>query len=129
MMESSPPTQDDVEARFVPSQKGTMLLRDENNFNHRIHKKNMDGTKAYYKCVKKDSAKCLAMAVLHIASSKIVAVMHEHVHEPNILHKTARTEEKRMIAAASLVGLVSTVEVMSKIKTNLELSDILEATR
>ncbi len=84
-------------------------------------------TKAYYKCVKKDSAKCPAMAVLHIASSKIVAVMHEHVHEPNILHETARTEEKRMIAAAALVGRVSIVEVMSKIKTNLERSDIPEA--
>ncbi len=97
-----------------------MLLRDENNFNYRIHKKNADGTKAFYMCVKKNSAKCPAKAVLHIASSKIVAVMHEHVHEPNILHETARTEEKRMIAAAALVGHVSTVEVMSKIKTNLE---------
>ncbi len=29
--------------------------------------------------------------------------MHEHVHEPNILQKTVRTEEKRMIAAAALV--------------------------
>jgi hypothetical protein len=120
MMESSPPTQDGVEARFVPSQKGTMLLRDENNFNYRIHQKNTDDTKAYYKCVKKDSAKCPAMAVLHIASSQIVAIMHEHVHEPNILHETARTEKKRVIAAAALVGRVSTLEVMSKIKSNLE---------
>jgi hypothetical protein len=46
-MESSPPTEDGVEARFFPSQKGTMLLRNENNFNYRIHKKNTDGTKIH----------------------------------------------------------------------------------
>jgi hypothetical protein len=44
------------------------------------------------------------MAVLHLASSRIVTVMHEHIHEPNILQETARSEENRMIAAAVVVG-------------------------
>jgi hypothetical protein len=47
-----------------------------------IRKEKPDGTKAHHKCVKKDNAKCPAMAVLHIASSRIVAVMHEHGHQP-----------------------------------------------
>jgi hypothetical protein len=50
-----------------------------------------------------------------------------HVHEPNILQETACFEEKRMIAAAAVVGRVSTVEVLSKIKMNLARSDNPEA--
>jgi hypothetical protein len=83
----------------IGSQKGTLVLRDGNNYNYRIHKKNTDGTKAYYKCLKKDSAKCLAMTILHLASSQILTVMHEHVHEPNILQETACSEEMIMIDA------------------------------
>ncbi len=93
----------------------------KNNYNYRIHKKNSDGTKAYYKCVEP------AVAVLHIASSRILLVMHEHVHEPNLLQETARSKEKKMIAAAALMGRISPVEVLSKIKTSLERSDHPEA--
>jgi hypothetical protein len=53
---------------------------------------------AYYKCVKKDSAKGPAW----LSFTSLVAVMHEHVYEPNILQETACTEEKRMIAPAAV---------------------------
>ncbi len=41
-----------VVANWVTSQKGTPLLRDDNNFNYRIHMKNKEGTQANYRCVK-----------------------------------------------------------------------------
>ncbi len=79
---------DGVEAKWVPGQKGTPLC-DNNNYSYRIHMKNKGGTKANYKCVKRDKAKCPAVAVLHSASSRILHIMHEHSHE------TAHQEEKR----------------------------------
>jgi hypothetical protein len=117
-----------VVANWVTSQKGTPLLRDDNNFNYRIHMKNKEGTQANYRCVKRYKANCPAVAVLHIASSRILHILHEHSHEANILEETARQEEKKMIAAAAQVGRISNVEVLSKIKTNLERSDHPEAT-
>jgi hypothetical protein len=81
---------DGVEAKWVPGQKGTPLC-DNNNYSYRIHMKNKGGTKANYKCVKRDKAKCPTIAVLHSASSR----MHEHTHEANILEETAHQEEKR----------------------------------
>ncbi len=59
-----------VVANWVTSQKGTPLLRDDNNFNYRIHLKNKEGTLANYRCVKRYKANCPAVAVLHIASSR-----------------------------------------------------------
>jgi hypothetical protein len=129
MMETSgntPPEGD--EARWVDSQKGTSLLRDANNYNYRIHHNNTDGTKATYRCVKRNISKCPAIAVLHIPSSRIISVTHDHTHESDILLEAARNEEKKLITAAAMVGRISTVEVLSKIKTNLERSDHAEAT-
>ncbi len=44
------------------------------------------------------------------------------------MEESARNEEKKMIAAAAQVGRISNLEVMKKIKTNLERSDVPEAT-
>jgi glucan biosynthesis protein len=128
MMETSEEIPDSIEANWVPGQKGTPLLRDNNNFTYRIHMKNKAGTKANYRCVKRYKAKCPAVAVLHIASSRIINIINKHSHEANILEESARNEEKKMIAAAAQVGRISNLEVMTKIKTNLERSDVLEAT-
>ncbi len=46
----------------------------------------------------------------------------------NSVEETARQEEKKMIAADAQVGHIWNVEVLSKIKTNLERSDNPEAT-
>ena len=45
------PTPTDFPASFTPSQKGTPLLVDQNNFRYRIHDKNVDGTVATYRFV------------------------------------------------------------------------------
>jgi hypothetical protein len=100
--EDSPPT--GVVANWVTSQKGIPLLRDDNNFNYGIHMKNKEGTLGTYRCVKRYKANCSAVAVLHIASLRILHILHEHSHEANILEKTARQEEKKMIAADAQVG-------------------------
>ncbi len=42
--------------------------------------KNKAGTKANYSCVQRDKAKCPAVAVLHITSSKIINIIKEHSH-------------------------------------------------
>jgi glucan biosynthesis protein len=49
MMDTSEEIPDSIEANWVPGQKGTPLLRDNNNFNYRIHMKNKAGTKANYR--------------------------------------------------------------------------------
>ncbi len=112
----------------MPGQKGTPLLCDNNNYSYRIHMKNKAGTQASYRCVKCDKAKCPAVAVLHVASSRIIHIMNENSHETNILEETARQEEKKMIAAAAQVGRISNLEVMTTIKTNQGHSDVPEAT-
>jgi hypothetical protein len=78
--------------------------------------------------VKRNLSKCPAIAVLHIASSRSISLAHEHSHDSDILLETAREEEKKLINAAAMVGRISTVEVLSKIKTNLERSSHPEAT-
>jgi hypothetical protein len=79
-METSEEIPDGVEANWVPGQKGTTLLHDNNNFNYRIQMKNKAGTKANYRCFKRDKAKCPAVAVFHIASSRIINIINEHSH-------------------------------------------------
>jgi hypothetical protein len=50
------------------------------------------------------------------------------VHTSNVLRDTARQEKNKMIQAAANVGRVSTVEILSKIKSNLERSSHPQAT-
>jgi hypothetical protein len=108
-------------ARFVPSQKGTNLLQDANNYTYRIHNKCEKKKIADYRCTRRMSAKCPAVATLDLEMNMIVKILHEHVHTSNILRETARKEEKKMIETAANVGRVS-VEILSKLKTNLERS-------
>jgi hypothetical protein len=104
------------EARFVTSQKGTKLLRDVNNFNYRIHKKNTDGTKACYRCVKR-TVKILQpwlsfISPYHILPPSCMSMFMKPTYSTGgCLHW-----EKRMIVAATLVGQVSTIEVLSKFR-------------
>jgi hypothetical protein len=114
-------------AKFVLSQKGTNLLQDVNNFTYRIHKKNLLKKTTTYHCTRKISAKCPAFVTLCQETNMIVKFHHAHVHTYSILRETAKQEEKMTQAAAS-VGRVSTVEILSKIRTNLERSTHSEAT-
>ncbi len=66
------------------------------------------------------SAKCPVVATLNLETNMIVKILHKHVHTSNILRETAPKEEKKMIEAATNVGGVSTVEILSKLKTNPE---------
>jgi hypothetical protein len=70
----------DFPAYFVPSQKGTLLLMDENNHKYRIGYKNLDHTIATYTCVQRNAKKCPAKALLHIESIRIVKFKHNHCH-------------------------------------------------
>lgn len=114
-------------ATFVQSQKGTQLLQDENNHVYRIHHLLAAQTHASYRCVKRASAKCPALATLLLEPPRIVKTTDDHTHGPNLLAIAAREEENRMIKAAALVGKVSQNQVMSKIKTNIQRSALPEA--
>jgi FLYWCH zinc finger domain len=114
-------------AVFVPSQKGTQLLQDENNFLYRVNKANGDGSRVYYNCVKRFSLKCTATAVVLPEAGVIDKINNEHNHATSVLEKFAREEEKRMIQAAADVGTASTSQVLSQIKVNIERSELPEA--
>ncbi len=89
-------------AKFVLSQKGTNLPQDVNNFTYRIHEKNVLKKMATYRCLKKMSAKCPAIAILCQETNMIVKFCHAHVHTSNILRETAKQEEKMMLEECSL---------------------------
>jgi hypothetical protein len=115
-------------ARFVPSQNGTNLLQDvENMYTYRVHRKCEKKKIANYRCTKRMSAKCPALATLDLETNMIVKILHSHVHTSNFFRGTARQEENEMIQASASVGRVSTVEILSKIKSNLEQSSRPEA--
>lgn len=116
------------EVNWVPGQKGTPLLQDENMYLYRINKANKENTLKYYRCVKRAALKCPAVAVLSVNTSRLLRIVNNHSHQTDALVMTARTEEKRMIAAAATVGNVGTRQVLSQIKTNLERSDLPEST-
>ncbi len=73
------------------------------NFNYQIRRKNKEGTKRNYRWVKRYR----------------VSVNARLSHVANILEENACQKEK-MIATVAQVGCISNVEVMSRIKTNLE---------
>jgi hypothetical protein len=93
-----------------------------NNYTYRIHDKCEKKKIANYRCTRRKSSKCPAVATLNLETNMIVKILHEHVHTSNILRETVRKEERKMIEAAANVGRVSTVEILSKLKTNLERS-------
>jgi hypothetical protein len=112
---------------FVPSQKGTQLLQDSDNFRYRINKYNSDGSRAWYYCVKRKLLKCPATAVFIPEEGVIEKILSEHNHGSSVLEKFARDKEKELIDAAALVGTVSTGKVLTEIKMNLERSAMPEA--
>jgi len=117
----------DFPATFTPSQKGTPLLVDENNHKYRIHHKNIAGTIATYRCVLRNSKMCPATASLNLSTNRIVKYTYSHAHSSQLLKELARTEEKKLIAAAVAVGRFSTKTVCARIKMNIERGDNPEA--
>ena len=71
-----------VTGRYVPSQKGTQLLIDPDNFKYRKHKPNAAGNLVFYKCQKRfdKNVNCQATAVLNPESMEIVRVTNSHNH-------------------------------------------------
>jgi hypothetical protein len=118
----------DQSATWVTSQKNTKLLQDEDNHKYRIYRKILGEKLTSYRCVMKDSVKCRAVAYLDNNSERIIKLRFEHNHVPDLLIAKARSEEKKLISAAAAMGVTSTVEVMSRVKTNIERSDCPEAT-
>ncbi len=105
-------------AKFVLSQNGTNHQHNVNNFTYMIHEENVIKKMATYLCTRKISAKFLAIATLNQETSMTVKFHHAHVHTFNNLRGMAKQEE-RMIQAAASVGRVSTVKLLSKIKTKV----------
>jgi hypothetical protein len=97
------------------------------NYKYRINQRKKDGTVVYYKCVKRYSLKCPAMATLDLASSRIIKIAHSHNHTPNLLKEAARAEEKKLIMAAATVGSCKRSEVINRVKTNILQSALPEA--
>ncbi len=81
-------------ALFVPSQKGTNLLQDANNYIYRIHDK-CEKKIANYRCTRRMSAKCSGVATLDLETNMIVKILHKHVHTSNILRETAARKKRR----------------------------------
>jgi hypothetical protein len=59
-------------ANFVLSQKGANLLQDVNNFTYRIYEKNVIKKTTTFRCTRKMSAKCTAIATLDEETYMIV---------------------------------------------------------
>jgi hypothetical protein len=76
----------------------------------------------------KDSVKCPAVAYLDNNSERIIKLRFEQNHIPDLLIAKTKSEEKKLISAAAAVGVTSTVEFMSRVKTNIKRSDCPEAT-
>lgn len=121
------PDLEDFPASFTPSQKGTLLLVDDDNYRYRIHEKNVDGTIGTYRCILRQSMMCPALAKLDLNKKRIVKFIHSHIHSSQLLLETARAQEKKMICAAAAVGSASTAVVAARIKANLERGDNPEA--
>ncbi len=62
----------------------------------------------------------LLLATLDLESNMIVNIFYAHMHTSNTLWETAHKEEQKMIEAPSIMGRVSTVEILSNLKKNLE---------
>jgi hypothetical protein len=74
------------------------------------------------------AARCPAVATLDLETNKVVKILHAHMHTSNILHENAREEKQKIVEAAAIVERVSTVEILSNLKSNLKRSSKPETT-
>ena len=86
-----------MEANFVLSQKGTNLLKDEENHLYNKYKENKNKTLVTYRCVWKVSHHCMAVATLDPLNNVITKITHDHNHGSDLLKSTAKTTEKKYI--------------------------------
>ena len=113
--------QSTMEATFVNNQKGGLHLQDQNCFRYRIHHKSE--TKATYRCVKRDSLKCKASAVLLINQNKIETFINEHNHESSIASNVVRDIENTMIKSAASIGNATSSRATEEIRSKICESD------
>ena len=110
-----------MEATFVNNQKGGLHLQDQKCFRYRIHHKSE--TKATYRCVKRDSLKCKASAVLLINQNKIETFINEHNHESSIASNVVRDIENTMIKSAASIGNATSSRATEEIRSKICESD------
>ncbi len=77
-------------ATFIENQKGGKNLMDEDNFVYRKQRALDNESKFRYVCVKHETLKCPAVAVLDIEKCLIVKIRNEHNHSPDLLKMSAR---------------------------------------
>lgn len=107
-------------AEFVLSERKTLLLKDKENFLYYFYKNNTDGTVATYRCVKKRSLNCPAVAKLDKQTNKILEVKHSHVHGSNLLEQTVREIETEFVNASATVGQTSKKRVNEELRVRVE---------
>lgn len=130
MAENIPPDDDDTSqtATWVTGQLGKDILQDEDNYTYHQYRTILGETQRSYRCQMKRTTKCPAVAYLDLQTNRICRVSHAHNHMPDLLKEAARASEKELIRASAVVGNTSTINVIAKIKTQIERSEVPEAT-
>ena len=110
-----------MKGTWVPSQKGTNLLKDPDGFRYRKFREIKSGIT--YRCNKKDSLGCPAVALIDKCTITdclvdILEINHLHNHGPDAIGPEVRRIEKESIHAAALVGkIIKNCKVLFKLLT------------
>ena len=113
------PLSTEMEANFFLSQKDT-----NQNHLYNKYKENKNKTLVTYRCVRKVSHHCMAVATLDPLNNVITKITHDHNHGSDLLKSTAKTTEKKFILAAAMVGNPSSKRVIEEIKSDLEKNNV-----
>ena len=98
-----------MKGTWVPSQKGTNLLKDSDGFRYRKFREIKAGIT--YRCTKKDALGCPAVAMIDKntitdCEPDILEINHLHNHGSDVIGPEVRWIENESIHAAALVGKI-----------------------
>ena len=98
-----------MKGTWVPSQKGTNLLKDSDGFRYRKFREIKAGIT--YRCTKKDALGCPATAMIDKntitdCEPDILEINHLHNHGADAIGPEVRRIENESIHAAALVGKI-----------------------
>jgi len=71
---------------------------------------------------------CPAVAYVSLNNNRILRIANEHNHMPDLLKEAARSMEVEVIHSAAVAGNSSTIDVIARIKTAMERSEVPEVT-
>jgi|LakMenE01Jun11ns_1017448.scaffolds.fasta_scaffold9147534_2 hypothetical protein len=59
-------------------------------FRYRVHQKNKQNTKIWYRCVSRFTVGCKSTVVFDVKSQEIVKLTNQHTHAPPVMEEIAR---------------------------------------